>query len=234
MIIKFKLFENPDTLKDEISDRYARWSDSDAISFGYYKTDLIVKRLNDDNYMHYEMLEEYFKNNNIDEDDAFNEWLEKHPESKAYSSNSRQLLDYCGRLWFQQKLITFWNYPENIETLLKVLKEVLNVIGVGFYPEDWIIEVISEEKEELAKKVGKWSNDKREDYLISVLDYKSSGKRDKDEFNQEHELSPILKNTKKPEGWSPKKFKYQLPGESEVEARARVSKYVYQENIYKL
>jgi hypothetical protein len=30
--------------------------------------------------------------------------------------------------------------------------------------------------------------------------------------------------------WKPKKFKYQLDGETEVEARARVTKYKYQEN----
>jgi RNase P/RNase MRP subunit p29 len=31
--------------------------------------------------------------------------------------------------------------------------------------------------------------------------------------------------------WKPKKFKYQLDGETEVEARARVTKYKYQENV---
>jgi hypothetical protein len=32
-------------------------------------------------------------------------------------------------------------------------------------------------------------------------------------------------------GWKPKKYKYQLDGETEVEARNRVNKYKYQENI---
>jgi len=59
----------------------------------------------------------------------------------------------------------------------------------------------------------------------------SSDERSEEEMNIQHIISPLLKTDKKPKGWKPKKLKYQLPGENEVEARNRMTKYQYQENV---
>jgi hypothetical protein len=228
---KYKLFENPDIIEHVDLDGEVYWNNKDAISFGYYKNDLIIKKYGDPNAKHHLMLDKYIKDKKLNKDEIVEEWINVHPEYEGENEpNGRQILDYAGRLWTKRKIITFWSYPENNEILLQILKDISSALRKKFKPDGWRIEVIEEDKEYFAKIEGKWVNDDREDYLLPIEDYKSSGKRSKEEFNQEHEIPPMLKKSKKPEGWSPKKFKYQLPGESEVEARARASKYVYQES----
>jgi len=91
---------------------------------------------------------------------------------------------YPGRLWTDEKIISFWKYPTK-EELPKVLKDIEDVSDVKF-DEDWMIEVVDN------------SNGYKDSDFISFEEYEGSPDWNDREFETEHEKSPILKTKKKP------------------------------------
>lgn len=214
MIIKYKLFESP----DGIDDTGSGFRDNDARTFGYYNGQFYAAD-------HYDIWHGW------DPDEREPLVTDKYGEG---IETSREDFEYPGRLWLEDKIISFWIYPENREKMRKVIRDLENYYDIEMWNDpEWKIEILTNyETDPEEWDDYEWDmNDNIETDIIRLSDYKSSGKRSEDELRQQHVLSPMDKRKVRPKGWKPKDYKYRLPGETEVEARYRVNKYMYQESI---
>ena len=117
-----------------------------------------------------------------------------------------------GRLWWIEKIITFWEYPTPAQ--FKKFMKGINVAAKDYgYPfkvdNSWSIEVVADPKGDWARKVmnavgkddGKWWGDMftglgkgYEKTIIPVSMYNGSGPRSKAEKGKSHMMSPMLKS----------------------------------------
>ena len=131
MITKFKLFESPDGLF--LDDTRLNWRDDDSITFGYC-----------DDY------------DNEDEDPESVMCVGLGSEGQIHSllgsgSNDREDIIYPGRLWYERKCITFWEFPTNYVELMRVIKDIEdaieNMFGIILDIDDtWYVEVVVDER----------------------------------------------------------------------------------------
>lgn len=224
MITKFKLFENPDF----VYDKGLEWQDPNTITFAFFNGDLLSKK---GKSKHSEIFQEYAEKHNIDVNQLRKEWLEddKPNDAGRISNFERRITKYPGRLWLDQKVISFWEYPPTYKVLHRIMKEVLSKYNIEFNPKEWLIEIISDAKAEQGKeyyKTGSWDNDPREVYLQKVINYEGSGRRTDREISSQHTLSPIFKTKK---SFKTKDLEGRLPGETTAEARWRL-RHIYQES----
>jgi hypothetical protein len=174
------------------------------------------------------------------------EWCPDEEKLKlgANSSNHCDIIDRCdnmqypGRLWKDSKIITFWVFPDkNIfqKMCSSFEKEHIKILNNG-----WLIVINTIDGEIKIKNSDDdkyyevdWE-DELDNEIIPVEDYVGSEDAPEEDYLM-HLQKPIDKKGKAKDrlsGWEPKKFKYQLPDETEVEARNRVTKYKYQENVF--
>lgn len=98
---------------------------------------------------------------------------------------SREDFDYVGRLWLKTKVISFWQYPskDKLEDLLLDLSSKINVDIIN--DPEWRIEIKIDD------------NGTFNDYkLIRILDYIGSKKLTTKELQQQHAISPLLKQNR--------------------------------------
>jgi len=119
-------------------------------------------------------------------------------------------LNYAGRLFFTQKIITFWHFPENKAVLNKVLSDIekrLNKTGkrdINFKRDGWKIEIPADDifqkmkngDSSNDKNWGNWSPSVTEQKFIDIDDYNGEYERSTDELKQDHVISPLLKKYK--------------------------------------
>jgi len=105
--------------------------------------------------------------------------------------------DYPGRLWKNEKVISFWTYPDS-EDFEKIINEIENKSGMKLWNNNWKIEVISNFEE----KEGDYGENflKRKTEIIPIENYKLYWDKNtikksfsKEEIDKEHEKSPLLK-----------------------------------------
>jgi hypothetical protein len=185
-----RLFESPDGL--HYNNQTLEWGDVGTYAFGYYDFDMMVSSETDN---HPSMNYKYNKNN-ID----------------------RTRLTYPGRIWTKEKVITFWKYPppNKLRQLFNDLEKEFEKDNVDIDYDFWNNYKIQVDKGVLQF----YGNDQelnRFDEYVSPKEYVGSHDVPEEEFNKEHELSPLKKNKKiKPYSKNrPLKFKqYLLRSES--------------------
>ena len=214
LISKFKLFETPDTI---FTDEYDLSWRNDTITFFYYKNELFSEFENSHADMFDDIIGDYDYVHNLKKKYREDMNLDHYPQT-------REILDYSGRLWYNENIISFWKYPENKTILYKILKEVLKKDDIEFEPTEWKIEIRTDDKNTLNSS-GDWTDWKFE--IISIKDYKTSSKYSGEELNIQHILSPMKK---KQTNIKQHQMKYKMPGESEIAAKRRL-KYLYQEKL---
>jgi hypothetical protein len=130
---------------------------------------------------------------------------------------NRKFLKFCGRLWINSKIISFWDFPKNYNEL----RNVLNDIEISFnlknneelkITNDWLIEIIFDNNKQIINKYkfwgpsnmlgdGRYINNSK---LIKISDYIGSNKRTEEEMKIVHNLSWNEKEKLKKQG----KLKY--------------------------
>jgi len=192
-IKSFKLYESPDSVsKDilgDITDYRLSWSDDDMISFGYYEGEMVTSY----GGIHEDAIERYT-----------GDW-----------GFGRKDMTFAGRLWVEEQVISFWEYPDDYKELIDCLEDIEEkedcLAGTDW--DEWNIEVIMSGDEQIINKYKYWGDseidgDQRyidDSVIIKVADYKGSGKRSKEELETPHLMSPeekeaFWKNHGKPRG----------------------------------
>jgi hypothetical protein len=107
----------------------------------------------------------------------------------------RMSMDYAGRVWISDKIISFWDYPPTKEKLLEIIKDIEEEFREKFKkplyinPKDWYIEIIDKKlpRKPLHSFQFKDWDDAENATLIKVDDYKGSG-----EWSEEKRIGPHI------------------------------------------
>jgi len=171
-----------------------------------------------------------------------------HSESLAHWTAfqlERFNMKFPGRLFTNEKIITFWEFPtqEEMPGILRDIENVYNRIGedqINFYDGIWKIETLFKRGTETITSIGSdemdWNkNVKDEDgdsvYIkyIPISEYIGSEKRTPAQLAMKH-LEVGKGGAKK--GWGSRKYDDKLPkGMSDAEYRNKKTKYKYTENF---
>ena len=126
MITKFEKFnlvkESPDKVNlTEYS--YLNWRNTDAIPFSF--------KIN---------------NSHTTVEDAF---IGKR--GATHGSIKEENLSYAGRLWVNEKIISFWVYP-NIKLFKSIIENLEDILNIKIFNNDWKIEVLLTNDGNIKKK----------------------------------------------------------------------------------
>jgi hypothetical protein len=133
---------------------------------------------------------------------------EKLPSGR--STFGRNNMQFSGRLWINERIISFWDYPDTMDKLISIIKDIeaefynryKKILSIN--PNDWYIEVIDKKlprnkfSPSHSRNWGDWSNAVKAS-LIKIRDYKGSGEWPEDRRGEEHILTPLLKRKKAPQ-----------------------------------
>jgi len=154
--------ESPDNIKYYRQDGFPiqlNYKSSDAFAFGYFNNHMIVSP---EGWSHPKMLEYIIG-------DYVSDGVEKY-------------FKYSGRLWLNNKVISFWNYPENKSKLFSILNDIeiklkkqnnkkINIIN----DKSWRIEVVKIDDVIKTDLSYDWDfENKYNTELINIHDYKTS------------------------------------------------------------
>lgn len=147
------LNEDPDRIYKAINGNLIdlNWDDHDALVFGYLNNKLLV----DYSVPHFKMIYNVILNgeyNSILIQNMLNKIQNnkniKNTEKNAiqeflfnYSHKLREKLKHSGRLWTDDKIISFWEYPENKIVLFRILREIENKTKLNILNNNYLIEV---------------------------------------------------------------------------------------------
>lgn len=171
------LNENPDSLG---SVNGVDWSSSGSYAFGWYNNKV---KISNEKGNHGTLA------SNIKPND-------KHPIIKVFGNfEERRYFDYPGRIWLNQKVISFWIYPKSNKQLKRYITELehgfrkMCGINVDIWNDlDFTIEITADDEnvEEFGDGVkGEWENTPVHKY-ISLKDFKRSRDATKKELNTPH------------------------------------------------
>ena len=173
-----QLNESPDYVN--ASGVTLNWYASTSYAFGYLKGKFVISLKNS---MHSEM-------------------------GVNFKGSVRRAFTYPGRIWPEEKLISFWTYPKTRKHFDKVINDLNNALDINIWRErGWKVEVL---KNKVTKKIedgvedlkdgmvqGAWSlpwNPSRKGaVLVSVKNYVGSEDVAEKDINKEHIKSPLLK-----------------------------------------
>jgi len=191
-----KKYENPDNLYYEKIDKELDWSTDGAYAFGYFKkgskpnlTTGLARRfggesneldrnkvkdnfvLSYENGFHPELRSDFIIDK--EKDDSKNEWDDV---ASAFS------FDYPGRIWSNEKIISFWEFPETKEKLDEIISYI-NELSSFKIDDSWQIEVYDGKIQKLSKWGDNSTHDKREEgRLIPISEYKGSNNPDPETY----------------------------------------------------
>ena len=138
--------------------------------------------------------------------------------------------EYSGRIFVNEKVISFWHFPENKETLLKVLKDIEDFIKshpdryknpyinkIDFSNSEWVVEIPKHYFEDLkdyndAMDMSDWkaawrpTEDDQE--FIPINQYNNEYKRSEEELAIPHLQQPIIGKKPVKYGFGSKNPKY--------------------------
>jgi len=218
-IKKFKLFENPNSIYDYEKKVNISWRESENISFTYYFGEFVTS-----DFSHYELMCDW-------EDTLSKEFKEEHESELRELDNNHGRSGYTGRLFMEEKIITFWFFPENQSKLREIGKDILIETGIDIYDGEWKIEILKEtDDNDWGDEEDNWSMDEILDKIdyIPVKDYKNSGKRSATELAKAH-LEIGKGGAKK--GWGSRYYDDKLPkGMSLAQYRSKKTKNKYTES----
>lgn len=159
---KTTIKENPDRVTPAI-----RWDNTDALSFGIYNNKMYISYCSN-------LIWDSIKISHADKSHINDlgrgsiQFLKSHGGIKKFNTilfgdnvditTERELFKYPGRVWLNDKIISFWEYPkkeELIDVLSELSNEINNVYGVHINFNGFFIE----------------NGDDKENKLISINDY---------------------------------------------------------------
>lgn len=166
------LVENPNAIYSEDYDVVIRWQNVRTVCFSYYGEKMYVGT---EKMSHLNL---YAKTPYIDEIAEENFGRGK----------------YAGRLFISNRIISFWDFPPDKNTLKQVLFDIEQSIPIKF-DKDWKIEVPTDKIMRLKNDTGwgSWYPTKEDQEFIRVEDYKPGFVRNKDELKIPHIESPLYK-----------------------------------------
>ena len=177
----YKLFENPNVITLS-KNNYVGWDDSpDRYVFSYYNGDFYC--LKDDT--HYSLLMQY-KDDNIDK---------KESDFEIYElANGRG--EMSGRLFEDEKIITFWKFPKDQEEMRKLVQDLEKCTKLKIWNNDYLVEILIDDSGDIRipKSYYRKNEDEDEVFFIPVEQYNGSKTRNALDVQMiKHEMSPIEK-----------------------------------------
>lgn len=202
-----RLFENPNALYIE-GEGAMDWTEFKNIPFSYYNNKIYCGRNGE---THAEMAEQHIN--------SYNEFSEARGQ-------------YSGRIFVNEKIITFWHFPENKQTLLKVLKDITEWIQshnyydesikkINFSNPEWTVEIptmdwqhfeqMKDYDEARYNKMWKqnWNPTKNDQEFIPIKNYNGEYERSEEELKIRHKELPIIGKKPVIPGYGSKNPKYQ-------------------------
>ena len=181
-----KKFESPNYIKME-DGQQIDWSDSmNNITFSYYLGKL-VSCSNGDN--HYDLYNAMFRGNTdyFEPVDGnifkYKEGVSQEIKDKINTyGNSNGRGEYSGRVFVDDKILTFWKYPEDNEKLKEIVKDLEEQCNLDMWNDDWKIEIILE-NENFRNRDYYYTADQE---LIPIKEYKKSKDRSSEELGRKH------------------------------------------------
>jgi len=198
---KYKLFENLNAIcKIEDDEKINEWSSNQESVLNESPDHLIKKDgVEIDYYENDAYIFGYYKDKILVSSYA----RMCHGELTDYGLE-REDLKYSGRLWKDNKYITFWDFPKDYTKLWKVLNDIMKAfkkknIDIEI-TDDWWIEIVTNEAGKQIENDYKYWGDSDNSKLIKIKDYMGS-----EQFSEEeraiHLLSWAEKQEMKKKGW---------------------------------
>lgn len=247
-LIKFKIFESPDNPTNYILDDVAidniydlNYKSSDAIPFGY--SDISIKLDEIEN------IEDLLKNKALQKRDIdyYNSLMNNLKIKKKYIEKVKKTIpindkymsvgeigsetchfdfgslrskqEYCGRLWYNHKYISFWKYPENYDILVQVIKDIEKTYK-NFYNKDLNI----------YENRNEWVIELSENEVVKFNDYREGEKYSDEELSIQH--LKIGSGGNVPKGLGSKYYQGKLKTDmSQAEYKNKITKKKYTENM---
>jgi hypothetical protein len=107
---------------------------------------------------------------------------------------------YSGRLFVDQKVITFWRFPESQQKLKKISDDIFKKINIDIYKEKYKIEIITDQKTKDDAYLNQWgsawgnsNSTALSTELIPVEKYEKSFKINKTDLKIPHLMNPTQK-----------------------------------------
>jgi len=196
-IVRERIFESPDRVDIETGNSlYWHQGNHIVITFGWYEGKLYyeiapnVEELSRD-YTHANLT------NKIKDKSAKKDF------------EGRSDFDYPGRMWVRDKIISFWEFPDEY-TMKSLISELSHELHIDMLNDDeWKIDIIPSHK-----KINPNDYDNEEDYkkainyqksslgfengwkLMPLSKYTGGGRVPRSELLKQHELSPLKKGNK--------------------------------------
>ena len=147
-----------------------------------------------------------------------------HGEIPMKKSKINFYKTYYGRLFINEKVITFWDYPskDKFFNILKLLKKKIKKLNINW--DEWKVELV---KNEIKDEIFYDSIYSPEIYSYIPVKLYNGSKNLPEEIHQQHIVSPMKK---KQTNVRQHQIKYKMPGEPEIVAKHKL-KHMYQENI---
>jgi len=198
------LNENPNAIYLRDKDQYESWDHLENIVFSKYGNDKVYSYHNKprDLNTHYDLYSDLISNTERES--------EKDKIRKAAQHSGRG--PSSGRIFPHQKLITFWYFPKDRKEFDDVIAQLDKKYNLGI-DNTWEVEIPTEvTARDMERGWGDWYPDENSQYFIPVSKYKGGYERPKEEVEQDHEKSPLLKKKKEvPKGLGSKRYAERRP-----------------------
>jgi hypothetical protein len=129
-----KINESPDNL--HYKDVNYEWMDDEARAFGYFR-ETATMIISNYGSTHPDYLADYFDDNDFCSN---KECVSPH-------------FDYPGRIWDEVKIISFWEYPNNIEDMKDVINELEKASGLEIWDNGYKLEIPIEDGEDITDTI---------------------------------------------------------------------------------
>jgi len=151
-----KHFEDPNFINYN-KNMIGWWVGEKNIAFSYYNGEFEYG----EDYTHPQLYTKYLKRT--------------HAENVPIKNGRGQM---SGRLFVNEKIVTFWKFPENNEEMKKLSEDIKKHCDIDIWDDDWLVEIINEDYN--------W-------IYIPVKQYMNSDVRSEEEMNIVHNLPPEQK-----------------------------------------
>ena len=172
--------ENPDTIT--ASGKNLWFNDSDAIPFFFQvnsnHTEVVKVFVGDFGESHRHINcpipepDPDFYDDIYDEDDAENSVqssLSTKSKTSLTNCNPNEKRAYAGRLWLNNKIISFWVYP-NVTLFKSMIESLEEELSIKIYNNNWVVEVLKDENEPDFDFKIRQPDDEEEDFYFGSRD----------------------------------------------------------------
>lgn len=187
-----KHFENPNAIVYKQDDKLVdiEWFYSTTWCFSYYDGVFVIN----ENTTHDELFDEYLNDSGME--------YEKKEELNTFYKKRWGRGELSGRLFVEEKVITFWYFPKNGEELKKLIYDIEREVNFKIWNKGWKVEICKDD-EINEGDWGSWSpEEEKNTTYVPVEEYLGSKERKEDELKMVHLMNWAEKQAlKKKIGW---------------------------------